>query len=113
MGYIGIKLTEPVFNATIAKTIRKYRNISISDLKKIVSEEKYLYECDYVDANGIEVILAIHSDLNKHGIPTVIFEHDDVTSVEFLNNLLQSYAETSEQVEAEMDMEALMNEEGE
>ena len=31
MGFVGIKAANTDFNAAIAKTIRKYRNISIAD----------------------------------------------------------------------------------
>lgn len=110
MRFIGIKTAKPVFNATIAKTLRQYRDISISEIKAIISEGKYLYECDYVDAQGIEIILSIHSELNNNGIDTVIYEHDQETTPEFLNNLLESYAETAAQVEEEMDREALLEE---
>lgn len=37
MGFIGIKAAKSDFNAVIAKTIRKYRDISISEIKAIVS----------------------------------------------------------------------------
>lgn len=110
MGYIGIKTAKPDFSAGIAKTLRKYKDISISEIKAIVSEGRYLYECDYVDAQGIEVILSIHSELNNNGIATVIYEHDKETTSEFLKNLLESYAETAKQVEEEMDREALLEE---
>ena len=104
MGFIGIKAAKSDFNAVIAKTIRKYRDISISEIKAIVSEGNYLYECDYIDAQGI------NSELNSNGISTVIYEHDQKTNVEFLNNLLESYAEIDAQVEAEMNAEALLEE---
>lgn len=110
MGFIGIKATKTDFNAVIAKTIRKYRDISISEIKTIVSEGNYLYECDYVDSQGIEVILSINSELNSNGIATVIYEHDQETTTKFLNNLLKSYAETATQVDEEMDREALLEE---
>ena len=106
MGFIGIKAAKSDFNAVIAKTIRKYRDISISEIKAIVSEGNYLYECDYIDAQGIEVILSINSELNSNGISTVIYEHDQKTNVD----LLESYAEIDAQVEAEMNAEALLEE---
>jgi len=110
MGFIGIKAAKSDFNAVIAKTIRKYRDISISEIKTIVSESNYLYECDYVDAQGIKVILSINSELNSNGMLTAIYEHDQETNVEFLNNLLETYAEIAAQVEAEMEAEALLEE---
>ena len=36
MGIIGIKAAKPDFVATIAKTVRKYRDISISEIKALV-----------------------------------------------------------------------------
>ena len=48
--------------------------------------------------------------MNNNGIVTVIYEHDQETTPEFLNNLLESYAETAKQVEEEMDREALLEE---
>ena len=36
MGFIGIKAAKSDFNAVIAKTIRKYRDISISEIKAII-----------------------------------------------------------------------------
>lgn len=110
MGTVGIKTARPEFKAVIAKTIRKYRDISISEIKKLVLEEKYLYECNYIDANGIKVVLAIHLELNKSGIATDLYEHDRLTNTEYLNNLLVSYKQTEEQVEEEMNREALLEE---
>lgn len=108
MGLIGIKAANTDFSAAIAKIVRKYRDISLSEIKTIVLEGNYLYECDYVDEQGIKVILSIDSELNKSEIVTVIYEHDRITNREFLNNLLGSYVETAEQVEEEMDREALL-----
>ena len=110
MDFIGIKAAKSDFNAVIAKTVRKYRDISISEIKAIVSEGNYLYECDYVDVQGIKVILSINSELNSNGVLTAIYEHDQETNVEFLNNLLETYAEIDAQVEAEMEAEALLEE---
>lgn len=110
MGTVGIKTARSEFKAVIAKTIRKYRDISISEIKKLVLEEDYLYECNYIDASGIKVVLAIHLELNKSGIATDLYEHDRLTNTEFLNNWLASHEETVKQVEEEMNREALLEE---
>lgn len=81
MGLIGIKAAKNDFNAAIAKIVRKYRDMSLSEIKKIVLEGNYLYECDYFDEQGIKVILSIDSELNKSGIATVIYEHDRITDL--------------------------------
>lgn len=60
MGLIGIKAPKNDFNAAIAKIVRKYRDMSLSEIKKIVLEGNYLYECDYVDEQGVKAILSIN-----------------------------------------------------
>lgn len=111
MGLIEIKTLEPNFNVKIAKIVRKYRDISISEIKRIVSEKENLFDCDYTDENGIKIVLSLHDELAKEGIATVMYEHQKATTVEFLNNLLSMYEEIDEQVEEDINEEALTNEE--
>lgn len=106
MGIIGIKLSECTFTASIAKIVKKYRDISISEVKRIVLSNDYLMSCDYIDAVGIKKILDLRHDLEIGGISSVIYEHDSVSSVEYLLNLLASYEETAKQVEMLMEREA-------
>lgn len=106
MGIIGIKLSERTFTASIAKIVRKYRDISISEVKRIVLSNDYLISCDYIDAAGIIKILNLQRDLENNGVSSVIYEHDSVSSVEFLLNLLVSYEETAKQIEIDMNNEA-------
>ena len=42
MGLIGIKAASTDFNAAIAKIVRKYRDISLPEIKTIVLEGNYL-----------------------------------------------------------------------
>lgn len=107
MGIVGIKLVGCSFTASCAKIIRRYKDISISDIKKIATDNDYLMCCDYVDADGIKKILSLHQDLEMANIPSVIYEHGSVSSVEFLKNLLRSYEETAQQVQLDMNNEAL------
>lgn len=106
MGIIGIKLSERTFTASIAKIVRKYRDISISKVKRIVLSNDYLISCDYIDAAGIAKILNLRRDLENNGVSSVIYEHDSVSSVEFLLNLLVSYEDTAKQIEIDMNNEA-------
>lgn len=46
-------------------------------------------------------------NLESKGVSSVIYEHDSVTSVEFLLNSLASYEETAKQIETDMNNEAL------
>lgn len=109
MGIIRLKLSQRKFTATSATVLRKYIDISISDIKNIIMSNDYLMSCDYIDADGIKAILELHRDFNKEDILTVIYEHNTITSVDFLNNLLKSYDETADQIERDMNNEALAN----
>ena len=77
MRTVGLKLESSVFTATMAKIIRKYQELPISQIKQIVSN-------------------------------SYIYVEGKLTSEEYLNNLLVSYKQTEEQVEEEMDREALL-----
>ena len=66
----------------------------------------YLISCDYIDAAGIAKILNLRRDLESNGFSSVIYEHDSVSSVEFLLNLLVSYEDTAKQIEIDMNNEA-------
>ena len=66
----------------------------------------YLISCDYIDAAGIAKILNLRRDLENNWVSSVIYEHDSVSSVEFLLNLLVSYEDTAKQIEIDMNNEA-------
>lgn len=108
MRTVGLKLESSVFTATIAKIIRKYQELPISQIKQIVSNNDYVYKCDIIRANGIKTLLHVKKDLSKEGIISYIYVEGKLTSEEYLNNLLVSYKQTEEQVEEEMDREALL-----
>ena len=46
------------------------------------------------DSEGIKTIIAIQQDMETNGIDSKIYEHDKITTIEFLNNLLTSYKKT-------------------
>lgn len=108
MRTVGLKLESSVFTATMAKIIRKYQELPISQIKQIVSNNDYVYKCDIIRANGIKTLLHVKKDLSKEGINSYIYVEGKLTSEEYLNNLLVSYKQTEEQVEEEMDIEALL-----
>lgn len=45
--------------------------------------------------------------METNGIDYKIYEHDEITTIEFLNNLLTSYKKTEQQIEMEIDDEVL------
>lgn len=107
MRTVGLKLESSVFTTPIAKIIRKYQDLSISQIKQIVLNNEYVFKCDIIHANGIRTILHIKDDLSKEGIISYIYVEGKLTNEEYLNNLLVSYKQTENQVEEEMDREVL------
>lgn len=110
MGTIGIKLRKPEFSALCVRILRKYCDFPISLIKSRVLSNDYIDTCDYVDSEGIKRILSIENELSENGIDTLLYEHDALTDVEFLHNLLQSHQEIAQQVEMAMDSEACAEE---
>ena len=110
MRTLGLKLESSVFTAPIAKIIRKYQDLSISQIKEIVLNNEYVFKCDIIRANGIRTLLHIKEELFREGINSYIYVEDRLTNEDYLNNLLVSYKQTEEQVEEEMDREALLEE---
>ena len=109
MRTVGLKLDNTEFSATIAKIIRKYQDLPLTLIKQIVINNDYLFKCDIIHASGIRTILQFKEDLAKVGIRSYVCIEDKPTTDEYLNNLLVSYKQTEEQVEAEMDAEALLD----
>jgi hypothetical protein len=110
MDTIGIKVDTSVFNSKIAMVIRKYIEVSISDAKKIIESNNYIFECDVLDEKGIEKILLIKKDFDKCDISTILYEDDEITTCENLENILNFYDEIDKQVEADIDEEVLAKE---
>lgn len=103
---IGIKVNGKNLPAKGIMIIRKYKNMSISEIKQIVESDQYMMTCDYIDNHGIKLILKIYKELKSEGINCSLFEHNNPTSPEFLRNLSGSYTEIEKEVEEEMELEA-------
>lgn len=106
MSQIGIKLVNNIFSANCAKILREYRKIPISELKKIVENGDLLMTCDYIDGAGIKQILSLYDELLNNGFKCILFEDNEETTPELLNNLVNLYRETEYQVIKEMEREA-------
>lgn len=62
--------------------------------------------CDYIDGAGIKQILSLYDELSNNGFKCILFEDNEETTLEFLNNLLNLYREIEYQVNEEMEREA-------
>lgn len=108
-GKIGIKADR--FTAAVAKTVRAYEDVSMSEIKRRIEAGEYIYSGDLLRSREIKNVLAINESLTKAGINCTMYKHDEVTDTEYLNNLLVSYSQTEEWTEYVMDMEAQAEEE--
>ena len=62
--------------------------------------------CDYIDGAGIKQILSLYDELLNNGFKCILFEDNEETTPELLNNLVNLYRETEYQVIKEMEREA-------
>lgn len=89
--------------------LKLYANTKNFPFLKLNNE--YVFKCDIICANGIRTILHIKGDLSKEGIISYIYADGKLTNEEYLNNLLASYKQTENQVETEINREALLEDE--
>lgn len=85
--------------------IKKYQDLPISEIKQKIEKNKYILTCDYIDDNGIKSVLGLYNELNAEEVNCSLYEHNNPTTIEFLNNLLNSYEETRKQVEEDIENE--------
>ena len=86
-------------------TIRKYKSLAMSEIKQKIGNNQYVLKCDYIDANGIKSILNLYNELDLEGLSCSLYEHNNITTTEFLNNLLDSYKKTKKQIEEDIERE--------
>ena len=106
---VGIKADR--FTALVAKTVRQYEDVSMSEIKARIDNDDYIFKCDYIDGKGIKNILEIYRTLTKADIKCELSKNGSPVTTEYLMNTLGSYKITEEWTEYVMDMEARAEEE--
>ena len=104
---IGLKIGAFTSLAAVIKTIRKYRNDSMSAIKDDIQNNRYILTCDYHDSDGIKSIISAYNELSSQKADVTIYEHDRISNINFLVNLIQSYKEISEEADAESELEQI------
>jgi len=102
---IGIKINETDIPAKCIMIIKKYQDLPISEIKQKIEDNQYVLTCDYIDDTGIKYVLELYHDLSLEGVNCSLYEHNNPTTIEFLNNLLGSYEETKKLVEEDIENE--------
>ena len=102
---VGIKVNETTILAKCIMIIKKYQDLPISEIKQKIEDYQYILTCDYIDDSGIKSVLGLYNELNSEGVNCSLYEHNNLTTIKFLNNLLESFEETRKQVEEDIDRE--------
>lgn len=99
MDKVGIKVLLNNDMAKCIKIIRKYCELSIGQIKDIISKNEYIIEGYYVDEKDISCIIKLYSELSKNQIAAELYEHDRKTDIKFLSNLVASYSEIEKELQ--------------
>ena len=94
------------FTAGVAKLMRGYEDVSISEIKRRIECGEYLYECDFISGEGVSRLLSMYEQLTAQGIGCTLFDHDKPSDIQFLRNWVQSCRGVAEDTELDMDREA-------
>lgn len=88
------------------KILRKYCKLSIGEIKEAITSDNYVVECSYVKEKGIVNIIKLYKELCDNNIESQLYEHDRITNVEFLENLVETYYEINEEIAERIDIES-------
>ena len=103
MDTVGIKvISQNEINRCI-KILRKYCRLSIGEIKEAIISNNYVVECSYVKEEGIVNIIKLYKELCDNNIEAQLYEHERITNVEFLENLVETYYEINEEIAKRID----------
>ena len=105
MDNIGIKIKTQGQLAACVKVLKGYTEKSMGEIKTAIENNDFVYECRFVDGNGIKKLISIYKELSAANIETEIYEHGRLTDVEFLLNLTNSYVGIDADVDRMIDEE--------
>lgn len=103
---IGLVINQPCSMAKCISVLRKYNPLSISDYKSAIESGEYVFYCDYTDDSGLRKLRRCYDELKKEGLNVEIYEQGDLTTREFISNLLRTYHEIELETQTMMDIEA-------
>ena len=107
---IGLVIVSYDSFAKCISVIRKYNPVSISEIKKRIETKKYVLDCRYTSTSGVRKIRRCYDELTKNGVVVEIYEHGDLTSREFISNLLGMYQEIEREIDDMIDLETEQDE---
>ena len=106
MSIIGLKIVKYDSIATCISIIRKYKNVSMNEIKSDIESNNFAYTCSYTSDSGVRKLRKCYDELTKKGIEVEIHAHDQLADRQLLSNLLTMYKEIEDETWAQMDAEA-------
>lgn len=102
MDNVGIKIKSNDKITKCISSIRKYTNLSIGEIKDKIINNEYVMVWGYTDEDRIKNIVKAYKEIISLGVNVVIYEHDRVTTIDFIMNLIDMYGDIGRDIE-EMD----------
>ena len=85
--------------------IRKYNSRSIGEIKTAIDTKQFVLDCNITSVSGLRKIRRCYDELVKSEASVEIYEDGDLTTREFISNLLGSYHEIEKETQAMIDAE--------
>ena len=104
-GYVCLKIKEYTSIAKCISILRKYNSAPMSEIKKAIESNDYVLSYRYTSDSGLRKIRKCYDELSKSGIIAEIYEHDLITTREFISNLLKTYREIEHETQQMIDDE--------
>lgn len=105
VGEIGLKIKSTTSVAKTISIIRKYRFVSMAEIKADIESGNYVLTCSCLSHSGVRMIRKCYDELKKNGTEAEIYERDRITTRELISNLIASHRQTEKEVEAAVDAE--------
>ncbi len=105
VGEIGLKIKSTPSVAKVISIIRKYRYVSMAEIKAAIESGEYVVTCSCISHSGVKMIRKCYDELTKNGSEVEIYERDELISRDLISNLIASHRQTDREVEAAVDAE--------
>ena len=103
---IGIVVKSTDSMAKCISIIRKYNPISMAEIKAAIESGEMVFDCDYLSDSGVRKVRRCYDELVKTGAIVEIYEDGKLSSRELISNLIDTYREISDEINALIDAEA-------
>ncbi len=104
---IGLVIKSADSVAKCISIIRKYNPISMSEIKTAIERKAFVFDSDYTNDSGVRKVRRCYDELVKAGAIVEIYEDGDLTTREFISNLLNSYREIDKEIQNQIDAEVV------